>query len=166
MAHVDSQFQRAVWPTWVGKQVSKVSRKPFKSKEKLNTVKGLITHPITGHMAFTFVEDGSFVECYRTLLVSGKPSWKTAPSWALGVAVKCFGDDIGEWCWMSPVAGSPGFTCFETRPIEFIDSADDDVYDVIMTNLDFIAANKRAYREAQSARDSARYHSQFTSSAA
>lgn len=165
MSHVDSAFQIAVWPTWIGKQVGKVSRKPFKSKEKLNTVKGLTVHPVTGHAAFTFVEDESVVECFRTLLMTGKLSWKTAPSWALGVAVKCYGDDIGEWCWIAG-RGAQGFTCFEIRPEEHLDSADDDVRHIIMTNLLQVAANKHAYRQAQSARDSARYQASLLPPAA
>lgn len=43
-------------------KVSKHSCKPFKSGNKINTVKGEVVHPITGHSAFTFVEDDSIIE--------------------------------------------------------------------------------------------------------
>lgn len=43
-------------------KVSKYSRKPFKSGNKVNTVKGEVVHPITGRPAFTFYEDESIVE--------------------------------------------------------------------------------------------------------
>lgn len=157
MSHVDTPFQAAVWPTWVGKQVRKVSGKPFKSKEKLNTVTAVAVHPITGHLAFTFAEDDSQVECFRTSLVSGKPAWSDAPSWALGVAVKCYGEpgEFGEWCWMSPL-GAQGFICYESRPVSHMAAADERVREIIQANLDFVAANKEAYRLTQQARDLAR----------
>ncbi len=43
-------------------KVKKKSGKPFKSKEKVNTVKDIITHPITGNPAYLFYEDDSYVE--------------------------------------------------------------------------------------------------------
>lgn len=49
----------------VGKQVYKPSGKPFKSGEKVNTVTGVVEHPYTDHLAFTFEEDDSAVECFR-----------------------------------------------------------------------------------------------------
>lgn len=39
--------------------------KPFKSGLKINTVNGIINHPILNIPAYTFVEDDSFVECRR-----------------------------------------------------------------------------------------------------
>lgn len=46
----------------IGKQVFKPSGKPFKSTLKFNTVKGVVCNPNTGKVAFTFVEDDSFVD--------------------------------------------------------------------------------------------------------
>lgn len=47
----------------IGKKVIKFpSNKPFKSGFKTNTVKGIITHEITGRPAFLFEEDDSYVE--------------------------------------------------------------------------------------------------------
>jgi len=43
--------------------------KPFKSGLKINTVKGIITHPQLGIPAFTFYEDDSYVECRRVFVV-------------------------------------------------------------------------------------------------
>lgn len=55
----------------IGKRVKKASKsptpKPFKSGEKVNTVKGIIDHPILHIPAFTFVEDDSYVECRRCM---------------------------------------------------------------------------------------------------
>jgi hypothetical protein len=52
----------------VGKPVTKVSRKPFKSGLAVNTVSGIVPFPYdapgrTGQPAFTFVEDDSIVLC-------------------------------------------------------------------------------------------------------
>jgi hypothetical protein len=50
----------------IGKKVKKTSPKPFKSGRKVNTVKGVVNHPILKDvMAFTFEEDDSIVECRR-----------------------------------------------------------------------------------------------------
>lgn len=54
---------------WIGKKVRKTRAggrqpKPFKSGFRVNTVKDLIYHPqLEGKLAFTFVEDGSYVAC-------------------------------------------------------------------------------------------------------
>ena len=42
--------------------------KPFKSGVKVNTVKSITLHPITGYPAFNFYEDESIVECFRCKL--------------------------------------------------------------------------------------------------
>ena len=42
--------------------------KPFKSKSKINTIKGLVINPNTNNPAFTFEEDESFVDC-RTIIL-------------------------------------------------------------------------------------------------
>jgi len=59
----------------IGEKVSKKSvsgkrkklrqPKPFKSRSKVNTIKGVITHPELGIPAYTFEEDESYVECRR-----------------------------------------------------------------------------------------------------
>lgn len=46
-------------------KVRKVSGKPFKSGEKVNTVKGECIHPTTNKECWTFVEDDSYVEKFR-----------------------------------------------------------------------------------------------------
>lgn len=56
--------------SWVGKQVVKISKKPFKSKSLIATVKGVITHPITNREAFVFNEDESYVECKKCKLLA------------------------------------------------------------------------------------------------
>lgn len=54
----------------IGKKVHKQkSGKPFKSGRKINTVKGIIDHPILHVPAYTFYEDESFVECRRCEVV-------------------------------------------------------------------------------------------------
>jgi hypothetical protein len=55
--------------SWVGKKVSKKSGKPFKSKEKTNTVKDIGLHLILSQKkqepvpCFIFEEDDSYVDC-------------------------------------------------------------------------------------------------------
>ena len=44
---------------------------PFKSGQKINTVKAVIDHPILHIPAYTFVEDDSYVECRRCCVVYG-----------------------------------------------------------------------------------------------
>lgn len=48
----------------VGLRVRK-ERKPFKSGGKVNTVKGVVDHPVLHVPAYTFEEDDSIVECRR-----------------------------------------------------------------------------------------------------
>lgn len=55
----------------IGRQVCKTTLrkhgnpKPFRSGNKVNTVKGVIMHPTMDIPAYTFVEDDSYVECRR-----------------------------------------------------------------------------------------------------
>lgn len=53
----------------IGKKVRKGSDKPFKSRQKINTVKGVIDHPVLHIPAFTFEEDDSVVEVKRCEVV-------------------------------------------------------------------------------------------------
>lgn len=157
----ETPFELAAWPLWIGKQVIKVSRKTFTSGEKIATVTGMTINPITGLHAFTFTGDDRPVECFRTVLITGKPSWDDAPAWALGLAFKCYGDpgEFGEWCWMTP-NGAPGFICFETRPMSHLEAADQRVQDVILSNYwtkqDQLAAHRQAQRERDLARNQQR----------
>ena len=50
-----------------GDLVRKISKKPFKSKNTVNTVKGIIEHPILRIPAYTFFEDESYVECRKCI---------------------------------------------------------------------------------------------------
>jgi len=62
----------------IGKRVQKCAishkashkQKPFKSGQKINTIKGVIDHPILHVPAYTFVEDDSYVECRRCEVVN------------------------------------------------------------------------------------------------
>jgi hypothetical protein len=48
----------------VGRKVFKKSMKPFKSMLRVNTVKGIIPHPMCpGKLAYIFEEDDSYVSC-------------------------------------------------------------------------------------------------------
>ena len=48
----------------IGKKVFKEkSGKPFKSGQKINTVKGITNHPQLDIPAFIFEKDDSYVEC-------------------------------------------------------------------------------------------------------
>jgi hypothetical protein len=44
-------------------------KKPFKSGLMINTVKGVINHPILNTLAYTFHEDDSYVECKKCIVV-------------------------------------------------------------------------------------------------
>jgi len=46
----------------IGDRVKKVSGKPFKSRSKINTVKGFTINIHTGREAYTFFEDISIVD--------------------------------------------------------------------------------------------------------
>ena len=46
------------------------NRKPFKSKNRVNTIKGVITHPELGIPAYVFEEDDSYVECRRCKILN------------------------------------------------------------------------------------------------
>ena len=48
----------------VGDKVSKLSGKPFKSGDKVNTVKEFTINPNTQKIALTFIEDDSIVDAY------------------------------------------------------------------------------------------------------
>lgn len=57
----------------IGSRVKKISKgkcepKPFKSGQKINTVKGIIVHAQLNVSAFTFIEDDSYVECRRCVV--------------------------------------------------------------------------------------------------
>ena len=54
----------------IGKSVIKKSNKPFKSKNKINTIKGIIPHPILANeQAYTFEEDDSFVSIVQCQII-------------------------------------------------------------------------------------------------
>jgi hypothetical protein len=58
----------------IGEKVCKTSKnntepKPFKSGLKINTIKGVINHPILNIPAYTFYEDDSYVEVRRCKIV-------------------------------------------------------------------------------------------------
>jgi hypothetical protein len=55
----------------INQQVIKVSGKPFKSGNTVNTIKGYMEHPqIPNEKAYTFYEDDSYVEVRRCLILS------------------------------------------------------------------------------------------------
>ncbi len=64
-----SQFEKNIDPSiynqFIGLTVRKKSNKPFKSGEKIGTVKDIKQHSITGHTAFIMAEDNSEVEAFR-----------------------------------------------------------------------------------------------------
>lgn len=53
----------------VGSKVRKKSNKPFKSGEKINTIKGYTIHPKLLVHCYTFEEDNSYVEIRRCIEV-------------------------------------------------------------------------------------------------
>ena len=61
--------QLIIFSNVIGKRVRKRSNKPFKSGEKINTVRGIVSHIGTPNLAFTFNEDDSQVECWRCVVL-------------------------------------------------------------------------------------------------
>jgi hypothetical protein len=60
------------------RNIGKYKLKPFKSGNKVNTIKGVIPHPnLEGLMAYTFEEDESYVECRRCEIIVPKITIKT-----------------------------------------------------------------------------------------
>lgn len=57
---------------WVGQKISKIDNSVFRSGLKRNTIRYIITHPITGKPAFQFDEDNSCVEAHKCILVENK----------------------------------------------------------------------------------------------
>lgn len=74
----------SVTPVAPGTRVIKLSGKPFKSGEKVATVKGVIDHPqLPGEPAYTLVEDDSYVRCsYCTTSCMGCPDAGDCPGFA------------------------------------------------------------------------------------
>lgn len=69
-----TSLRHSEYMLWIGARVQKKRRKgkqpkPFKSGSKINTVRGLILHPILGVEAFTFHQDESYVACHSCELV-------------------------------------------------------------------------------------------------
>lgn len=65
-----------MWASWIGQNVNKRSRKPFKNGEKISTVKLMTQWPhlyssmpkSTGHWYFVFEDHNGPVECFRCQL--------------------------------------------------------------------------------------------------
>jgi len=51
----------------VGDKVIKKSRKPFKSGDKVGTVKNITVNPYTNRTAFSFIEDNSIVDAHQCM---------------------------------------------------------------------------------------------------
>lgn len=51
-----------IWKTWIGKEISKRSRKPFKSGNYSEIVEDLDINPYSGKIAFKVCD--TFVDCY------------------------------------------------------------------------------------------------------
>lgn len=64
-----STMMSGFYRDWIGRKVAKIARRetapcPFKSGNKVNTVRGIIEHPqLPGEPAFVFDEDDSHVRC-------------------------------------------------------------------------------------------------------
>jgi hypothetical protein len=74
MAKKDTPDDLIRYAAMIGANVHKrYSGKPFKSGYKINTVSGIFgTHPTSGRLCFTFIEDVSYVECFRC----GEVAWQ------------------------------------------------------------------------------------------
>jgi len=58
-------FMKTPMKDVIGKKVTKKSNKPFKSGEKVNTVRGFCVHPKLHTLCLTFEEDDTYVEANR-----------------------------------------------------------------------------------------------------
>jgi len=63
-----TQKSEETYRSWIGRQVYKRSRKPFKSGEKRNTVRGVVPHPQLDKLCFLFEEDDTYVTCDTCIL--------------------------------------------------------------------------------------------------
>ncbi len=61
--------QEIFFGTLIGERVCKNSNKPFKSGDKINTVKGVVVNEHINKYAFIFEEDDSNVECWRCTVI-------------------------------------------------------------------------------------------------
>lgn len=61
--HTEAEVR--MWNRWLDKPVVKVRGRPFKSGLKVGTVARVGDHEYTPQLAFTMLEDGSQVECFR-----------------------------------------------------------------------------------------------------
>ena len=72
----DTPEKIAKYKAMIGQKVTKTSRsnnkttpKPFKSGNRVNTVKAAdFIHPVSGNLCFTFEEDNSYLQCYQCRL--------------------------------------------------------------------------------------------------
>ncbi len=70
----NSRHESTMKLAYPGQWVRKISRKPFKSKLHVHTVKNIIDHPhLPGVKAYTFDEDESIVRCSQCCIVFLKP---------------------------------------------------------------------------------------------
>lgn len=67
--HFESEVELLSYKAAFGAQVRKKSNKPFKSALKIVTVNGFIDHPKTGRLCYTFLEDDSYVECIKCIIL-------------------------------------------------------------------------------------------------
>ena len=57
------------YENYIGRKCKKKSPKPFKSGDKINTIKSVINHPHLHKPPYTFHEDDSYVECSRVEII-------------------------------------------------------------------------------------------------
>lgn len=55
------------WENWIGCEVIKHSKKPFKSGKKVGCIINMIVNPYSGKMGFK-MDDDSIVDCYQVKL--------------------------------------------------------------------------------------------------
>lgn len=73
-SELGTDVQNAIWHSWIGKRVRKITGKPFKSTFKINTVIGVCVHEHRPVLAFRFKEDASHVSCETCVLVPEEQS--------------------------------------------------------------------------------------------
>jgi hypothetical protein len=71
-----TEAEARMWERWRDQLVIKSSGKPFKYGGKIGTVARVGDHEYTPQLAFTILEDGSQVECFRCeLYIEANDEW-------------------------------------------------------------------------------------------
>lgn len=66
---IDKFATQNEWTEWIGKEIIKHSKKPFKSGKQKGIPIGTEINPNTGKLAFRMTDDNTLVDCFQCKLV-------------------------------------------------------------------------------------------------